>query len=142
MAHETPQYKLAVKILNEYVKELTNDDPIKDEDLEIRRKEAVKDIAETVLKLTIQIELMERAREIIKKEKIKMTKYENLLKAIDEYVEEIKTDKPHKDEFIRLLQKITIEEFIERAENSNKLYNFLNRQEIKIKGGKYMFVAK
>lgn len=71
MAHETPQYKLAVKILNEYVKELTNDDPIKDEDLEIRRKMTVKDIAETVLKLTIQIDLMERAREIIKKGRLK-----------------------------------------------------------------------
>lgn len=53
-----------------------------------------------------------------------MTKYENLLKAIDEYVEEIKTDKPHKDEFIRLLQKITIEEFIERAEKFKQTVQF------------------
>lgn len=42
-----------------------------------------------------------------------MSKYDKLLKAIDEYVEEVKADKPNKDEFVRLLQKIALDCFID-----------------------------
>lgn len=34
-----------------------------------------------------------------------MTKYEQLIKSIDEYLEEIKKDKPEEDEELRMLQK-------------------------------------
>lgn len=36
---------------------------------------------------------------------IEMTKYENLLKAIDEYVEEVRKDKPEEEEFLREMQE-------------------------------------
>lgn len=66
MKYEIPKYNFALRMLNEYVEELKNDEPIKDENLEIKRKETVKDIAKTLIELTVKIELMERARELIK----------------------------------------------------------------------------